>query len=57
MASDEQTALLIHEFGHEYESDHLSKAYYDALCKVGAALVRAMAEPGILGSALRAWLQ
>lgn len=28
--------LLIHEFGHEYESDHLSTRYYDALTRVGA---------------------
>ena len=30
--------LLIHEFGHEIESDHLSAKYYAALCKVGAKL-------------------
>lgn len=28
--------LLIHEFGHEYESNHLSEAYYRALTAVGA---------------------
>lgn len=31
-------ALLIHEFGHYYESDHLSESYYDALCRLGAKL-------------------
>ena len=30
--------LLIHEFGHEYASDHLSKDYYKALTKLGAKL-------------------
>lgn len=30
--------LLIHEFGHHFSGDHLSEAYHDALCKLGAAL-------------------
>jgi len=30
--------LLIHEFGHHYAADHLSKEYYDALCKLGAKM-------------------
>ena len=30
--------LIIHEFGHYYSSDHLSKNYYDGLCKIGAKL-------------------
>lgn len=30
--------LIIHEFGHEYESNHLSDGYYKALCKLGARL-------------------
>ena len=30
--------LIIHEFGHEYESNHLSEKYYDALCELGAKL-------------------
>lgn len=30
--------LLIHEFGHEYESDHLSSRYHDALTRLGAKL-------------------
>lgn len=29
-------ALLVHEFGHEYESDHLSERYHDALCRMAA---------------------
>lgn len=32
-------ALLIHEFGHEYSSDHLSEDYHNALCRIGADLV------------------
>jgi hypothetical protein len=35
-------ALMIHEFGHEYESNHLSEEYYDALCMLGAKLKRAV---------------
>lgn len=30
--------LLIHEFAHHYESDHLSERYYDACCRLGARL-------------------
>jgi hypothetical protein len=38
--------LLIHEFGHEYEGNHLSDAYYKALTKLGAKLwALAMHEP------------
>lgn len=38
--------LLIHEFGHHYEMDHLSEGYHDALCKLGARLGRlALDEP------------
>lgn len=29
-------ALIIHEFGHLYSLDHLSREYYDALCSIGA---------------------
>jgi hypothetical protein len=32
--------LLIHEFGHQYSSDHLSEAYHEALCRLGAGLKR-----------------
>lgn len=31
--------LLIHEWGHHYESDHLSSEYHEALCQIGAKLV------------------
>jgi hypothetical protein len=30
--------LIIHEFGHYYSSDHLSKQYYKGLCEIGAKL-------------------
>jgi hypothetical protein len=32
--------LIIHEFGHEYSPDHLSAAYHEALCRIGAAIYR-----------------
>lgn len=31
--------LLIHEFGHEFESNHLDEKYHDALCQLGAKMV------------------
>lgn len=31
---------IIHEFGHHYEMDHLSREYYDALTKLGAKMTR-----------------
>ncbi len=43
-ASEEVLSLLIHEFGHEYESDHLSRAYYRALTMLGARLARMSAK-------------
>jgi len=33
-------ALLIHEFGHHYELNHLDEKYHDALCTLGAKLAR-----------------
>lgn len=40
--------LLIHEFGHEYEGNHLSSKYYDALTRLGAkATVLALEDPGV----------
>lgn len=33
--------LIIHELAHQYASDHLSREYHDALCKVGARVTRA----------------
>ena len=39
-------ALIIHEFGHEYSGDHLSKEYYKALCELGAKMAQlALDEP------------
>lgn len=39
--------LLIHELGHFYSEDHLSKEYHDALCMLGAKCVKlALATPG-----------
>ena len=36
--------LIIHELAHHYASDHLSREYHDALCKVGARVVIAAIE-------------
>jgi hypothetical protein len=30
--------LLIHEFGHQFSSDHLSEDYHEALCRLGARM-------------------
>lgn len=38
--SEEVIDLIIHEFGHHYEMDHLSRGYYDALTKLGARMTR-----------------
>ncbi|MCA1571082.1 MAG: ATP-binding protein [Chloroflexi bacterium] len=38
--SDPVNELLIHEFGHERASNHLSDEYYDALCEIAALFVR-----------------
>ena len=38
--------LVIHELGHHWESNHLSAGYYDALCRVGAALTLATIKDG-----------
>jgi len=38
--SDKVIDLIIHEFGHEYSQDHLSRKYYDALTKLGAQMTR-----------------
>jgi hypothetical protein len=40
--------LVIHELGHEYEPNHLSKNYNDALTRLGAAAVMlALENPGL----------
>jgi len=36
--TEEVVTLLIHEFAHHYESDHLSESYYKACCRLGARL-------------------
>jgi len=38
--TEEVDRLLIHEFGHQYSSDHLSEDYHEALCRLGAAMKR-----------------
>jgi hypothetical protein len=48
-ASEEVLSLLIHEFGHEYESDHLSRNYYRMLTMLGARLARLSAlDPSLI---------
>jgi hypothetical protein len=48
-ASEEVDRLLLHEFGHQYSGDHLSDAYHDALCRLGARLKRlALEKPELL---------
>ena len=42
--------LLIHEFGHHYESNHLKQGYYDALCSLGAKMTAlALESPRFFG--------
>lgn len=36
--TEDQISLIIHELGHNFESDHLSKEYYRALTRLGARL-------------------
>lgn len=41
-------SILIHEFAHEYERDHLSESYYMNICDLGARLVSlALSKPEI----------
>ena len=36
-----------HEFGHQYSGDHLSEAYHEGLCLLGAKLKKlALEKPG-----------
>jgi hypothetical protein len=45
-ATEDVDRLLIHEFGHQFNSDHLSEAYHEALCQLGARMKRlALAKP------------
>jgi hypothetical protein len=40
--------LLIHEYGHQYSSDHLSEAYYSALTRLGAkSTLLALRQPAL----------
>src|SRR5205809_507342 len=49
-ACEEITDLILHEFGHQYESDHLSREYYRALTRLGAKLTMlALEEPQFFG--------
>lgn len=42
-------ALLLHEFAHHYEGDHLSDKLHDAICKLGARLaLLSAADPSVL---------
>lgn len=46
--SESVIRLLLHEFAHEYESDHLSERYHDSICKLGAKLALLVSEkPGL----------
>ena len=38
--SEELNHLIIHEFAHHFEGNHLSSKYYDALSRLGAKLAR-----------------
>jgi len=46
--TDAVNEVLLHEYAHHYESDHLSVGYYKAICKIGAKMVRgALDDPGL----------
>jgi hypothetical protein len=42
--------LLLHEFAHEYESNHLSTDYHEAICKLGASMRHAPNFPELEGN-------
>lgn len=42
--SEAQIDLLIHEFGHNVEGNHLSERYHEALCRIGAKIARLAVE-------------
>jgi len=44
VATEAQLELLIHEFGHHVESNHLSDNYHEALTRIGAKLARLAVE-------------
>jgi hypothetical protein len=39
-AWEQYDATIIHELAHDIEDNHLSEAYYDACCLLGARLKR-----------------
>jgi hypothetical protein len=44
--AERQLSLILHELGHHWESDHLSRSYYDALTTLGARCAKlALDEP------------
>lgn len=49
VVSDRAHRLLIHEFAHHTASEHLTEAFYDACCDVGAKVARVLSnEPNLL---------
>ena len=45
--NEEVDGLLLHEFAHEFEANHLSDRFHEATCRLGAKLkTLAMREPG-----------
>ncbi len=40
----EVLSFLLHEFAHEYESNHLSDRFHNALCELGSKLALAIAD-------------
>ena len=46
--TEDVVEVLIHEFGHEFSSDHLSAEYHEALCRIGAKMFT-LAQRGDLG--------
>jgi hypothetical protein len=46
--TEDVDALLIHELGHHYCSDHYDKEYFRALCRLGAQMKRiSLEQPGL----------
>lgn len=51
---EEIVDLIIHEFGHEYSGDHLSRDYYHALTRLAAKAVElALTEPQVFAAERR----
>lgn len=53
---EDNLSLLIHELGHHYEADHLSRGYYYALSDLGARLALAAAADSGLRADMLGWL-